>query len=597
MQQLDRLEEIPETAEELRRVARQLKVPSSEILLRNTATEEKFRARLLTDYDIIHFATHGLVWKDLPGLAESALVLSPGHADDPYDDGILSASEISRLSLNARLIVLSACNTAKYDVAQANTAIQDLQAAFTVAGAPTLLATLWPVESDAARDIIIGFYDTWKGERDLGAAPALASAVVAYLDRSDALRQHPWFWAPFIIAGNGEARGPSRTAATTAQTTFGFVDGFESGGEILHVVNAGADLIVSMFGEWDGKKMNGIISRRSYDGHEKWRVSSRQIGAGRVAVIGNVVFAAGYTTEEDGLPVLRSFDGNGSPRWQIPFPEMKGYVFDDLLATPDGLFIAAVPRLASGAHANQAVLLLVGLDGAVKKKTSVEVNKPNLNIGPAALLRSWGGQLALTFNEGASAKVRFNQSALGMPLPCFEPGYATIYAVDPSSLALRKIQSLPTFKITALLSVGNDLLVGGETQGGCSASGGATISRIVDGKPPHLLWKSDDAFKSSVSGLSQINDQFVAAIRHERTLGIDTRDLNVPVNLDQKRWGDNTISAREGSIVFLSKDGALVRRRHISAGLSIFIQGIETNRQTIFAYGSLGGLPAYGQIQ
>ena len=197
--------ELPETAEELRSVSGLFGV--SDVLTRENADEKSFRAKPLGEYDVIHFATHGLIKEDLPGLTESALVLTPGRGEDPSDDGLLSASEISRLALNARLVVLSACNTAKYDVAQASLGVQDLQAAFTVAGTPVLLASLWPIESAAARDIAVGFFKEWRSRETRGAADALARATRAYLDRADAAHQHPRFWAPFVIVGNGAVRG------------------------------------------------------------------------------------------------------------------------------------------------------------------------------------------------------------------------------------------------------------------------------------------------------------------------------------------------------------------------------------------------------
>jgi CHAT domain-containing protein len=104
------------------------------VLLGERATEEAFRSRPLAEYDVLHFATHGLVSEDIAGLADSALLLTPGEPNDPYNDGLLTASEIAKFSINARLVILSACNSAKYDANQATLGIHDLQTAFTVAG-------------------------------------------------------------------------------------------------------------------------------------------------------------------------------------------------------------------------------------------------------------------------------------------------------------------------------------------------------------------------------------------------------------------------------------------------------------------------------
>jgi CHAT domain-containing protein len=197
--------ELPETGEELRAVAKQLGVPESDILVRDRATEDIVRTKPLGEYDVIHFATHGLLAEEITGLTESALMLTPGRVEHTSDDGLLSASEISHLVLNARLVVLSACNTARYDTTHASQAVRDLQMAFTVAGAPTLVASLWPVESTIARDIVTRFFSEWHAGS--GAADSLARATRSFLDGAAAPYQHPRFWAPFVVMGNGAVKG------------------------------------------------------------------------------------------------------------------------------------------------------------------------------------------------------------------------------------------------------------------------------------------------------------------------------------------------------------------------------------------------------
>jgi CHAT domain-containing protein len=87
------LEDIPDTAKELSAVAGEFSKLRSDVLLGDDATEEKFREEPLSNYNIIHFATHGLFNPDKSGQSESALVLTPEDTTDPFDDGVLSASE------------------------------------------------------------------------------------------------------------------------------------------------------------------------------------------------------------------------------------------------------------------------------------------------------------------------------------------------------------------------------------------------------------------------------------------------------------------------------------------------------------------------
>jgi CHAT domain-containing protein len=215
VQALTGLGELPETAEELEAVATLLHAPAEDVLLGDAATEWALRQKPLAEYDILHVASHGLLAADLPGLTEPALVLTPMNAEDPSDDGVLTVSEIAQLSLNARLVVLSACNTAKLSMATATSGVQDLQTAFTVAGAPTLLASLWPLDSATARDVVVRFFAEWRTPQGGGAAEALAHATRAYLAAADAPHQHPRFWASFVVLGNGDVRGTADSASVT----------------------------------------------------------------------------------------------------------------------------------------------------------------------------------------------------------------------------------------------------------------------------------------------------------------------------------------------------------------------------------------------
>ncbi len=201
---LQDLPPLPETAEELSAVRTLLGVDAQEVLTGQAATEQAFRSKDLGAYDVIHFATHGLLKDEVDGLTEPALVLTPKDSVNTSDDGLLSTSEITHLALNARLVVLSACNTAKIDTAAASLGVNDLQAAFSVAGVPALLAALWPVESGTARDLMTGFFQAWQRQPAKSASRALAEATRGYLAHADRAHQHPRFWAPFVVMGYGD---------------------------------------------------------------------------------------------------------------------------------------------------------------------------------------------------------------------------------------------------------------------------------------------------------------------------------------------------------------------------------------------------------
>ena len=76
--------------------------------LTGSKANEKYKSLNLKDYDIIHFATHGIVVGDRPEL--NAIVLSQNNSDE--EDGYLRSEEIEQLEIDASLVVLSACETA-----------------------------------------------------------------------------------------------------------------------------------------------------------------------------------------------------------------------------------------------------------------------------------------------------------------------------------------------------------------------------------------------------------------------------------------------------------------------------------------------------
>src|SRR5690606_7321733 len=102
---------LPQTGPEVERLATALGGRSS-LYLGADATETAVKAADLSGYDVIAFATHGLLSGDLEGLAEPALVLTPPEVASSRDDGLLTASEIAALNLTADWVLLSACNTA-----------------------------------------------------------------------------------------------------------------------------------------------------------------------------------------------------------------------------------------------------------------------------------------------------------------------------------------------------------------------------------------------------------------------------------------------------------------------------------------------------
>lgn len=199
----------PISADELFYAQRTLKVGGSSVLTEAAFNDSALlSSNDLDQYRVLHFATHGLVTApraDCP--ARPALVTSFGDAGS---DGLLSFREIFDLRLNADLVILSACDTAGMATVAAsreagvtsggNYALDGLVRAFVGAGARTVIASHWPVpdDFDATKRLIGGVIGSKPGQE---LANALSSAQQKLMD--DPNTSHPFYWAAFIVLGDG----------------------------------------------------------------------------------------------------------------------------------------------------------------------------------------------------------------------------------------------------------------------------------------------------------------------------------------------------------------------------------------------------------
>jgi CHAT domain-containing protein len=197
---------LPDTADELKAVAAKLGAPASDIHLGRDASETTVKHAPLANYRVVYFATHGLVAGDVKGLGEPALLLSLPKVPTELDDGLLTASEVAQLKLNADWVVLSACNTAAGDKPGAE-ALSGLARSFFYAGTRALLVSHWTVASDAAARLTTSTFEILKGDPTLGRAEALRRAMLAYMnDTSGPDNANPAYWGPFSIVGEGSRK-------------------------------------------------------------------------------------------------------------------------------------------------------------------------------------------------------------------------------------------------------------------------------------------------------------------------------------------------------------------------------------------------------
>lgn len=199
----DALPRLEDTAEEIKNIGAQLGAAAGDIYLGKAASETTVKRAQLADYRIVYFATHGLVAGDVKGVGEPALALTIPADPTAEDDGLLTASEVAQLKLNADWVVLSACNTMAGEAPGAE-ALSGLARAFFYAGSRALLVSHWTVDSSAATKLTISTFEILTKDPALGRAEALRRAMLAYMnDTSEARNPYPAYWGPFSVIGEG----------------------------------------------------------------------------------------------------------------------------------------------------------------------------------------------------------------------------------------------------------------------------------------------------------------------------------------------------------------------------------------------------------
>ena len=210
------------TQTESNNIQNQLNSSNIQSVLYNAArgNKESFKSLDRKKTGIIHIATHGFFLNDIEKnyaemerlermgggkkafenpLMKSGLILAGGNnawSGNPVpgvENGILFADDVARMNLlGAELVVLSACETGLGDVKNGE-GVFGLQRAFKLAGAETLIMSLWIVSDQASKDMMIEFYKNWLSGENKQEAFKEAQKLIR------GQYQHPYFWAAFVL--------------------------------------------------------------------------------------------------------------------------------------------------------------------------------------------------------------------------------------------------------------------------------------------------------------------------------------------------------------------------------------------------------------
>jgi CHAT domain-containing protein len=154
------------------------------------ATKAAFKQKL-SSAKIIHLATHGLL-DDADKSIPSALAFAPS----PQDDGLLKPEEIVDLKINAELVVLSACDTGRGKIT--GDGVIGLSRSLIIAGAPSVIVSLWSVPDSPTSELMTEFYQQWP--RNVDKAAVLRSTMLNTMKKYP----NPAYWAAFTLIGESK---------------------------------------------------------------------------------------------------------------------------------------------------------------------------------------------------------------------------------------------------------------------------------------------------------------------------------------------------------------------------------------------------------
>lgn len=192
------LGDLPGSKEEVKIASAASDINHKTILTDSAATETAVKHADLEHRSIVHLAVHGIADPVHPDHA--ALVLLSDSA--AHEDGLLDAHEISDMRLNADVVVLSACDTAVGRL-QGEAGIANLSRAFLLAGAHSVVSTLWSVDDTFSVFMMKQFYSHLMSGDTIGTALVDAKRDVLKTYGNKAI---PYFWAGYIVDGLSEQR-------------------------------------------------------------------------------------------------------------------------------------------------------------------------------------------------------------------------------------------------------------------------------------------------------------------------------------------------------------------------------------------------------
>ena len=206
---------LPGAERELNAVRRLIGGSAGDELLGAGFTRRATISRPLSDYRVLHFASHALLQSDIACLDEPAIVTTVAP-NDPTPALLTATDILVNMKLSADVVVLSACNTGGGSGRDGGESLSGLAKSFFFAGARALMVTHWSVDDYTNVRLVVEALDGMNESPTGALSPALRKAQMRMMATPG--YEHPFFWAPMIVLGEGGGRPPAAGSASSVRS-------------------------------------------------------------------------------------------------------------------------------------------------------------------------------------------------------------------------------------------------------------------------------------------------------------------------------------------------------------------------------------------
>ena len=191
----DQLNDLPGTADEVKAISGlfQTKNFKNASYVNHDASEQLIKSDQIANYNLLHFATHGVVDENNPELSRVFL-----QSSSESEDGNLYSGEIYNLKLKANLVTLSACQTGLGKISKGE-GVVGLSRALAYAGAKNIVVSFWSVSDASTAALMTDFYSHLLNGSGRDYSRNLRQAKLDLIQKGD--YSTPFYWAPFVLIG------------------------------------------------------------------------------------------------------------------------------------------------------------------------------------------------------------------------------------------------------------------------------------------------------------------------------------------------------------------------------------------------------------